>query len=178
MNSPVDQHLLQLVQQDVKLLENAVKHMSVESEEEKKKVLDELQKCWTSLEDMKNRVTLIEYRVHGFENRVAGVEHHITGTMYILCAFMMLVVSAFDTSSIENNFEDVHNRRVGRMESKFNGFNSSVVDLKGRDQIDDVDTENVSNLKFTSFRWSSNMNILYAYPFYRCLPKSVSIRVI
>lgn len=83
MNSPVDQHLLQLVQQDVNLLENAVKHMSVKSEEEKKKVLDELQKCWIALEDMKKRVKLIEYRVDGFENRVTGVEHNIADIMYI-----------------------------------------------------------------------------------------------
>ena len=83
MNSPVDQHLLQLVQQDVNLLENAVKHMSVKSEEEKNKVLDELQKCWIALEDMKKRVKLIEYRVDGFENRVTGVEHNIADIMYI-----------------------------------------------------------------------------------------------
>lgn len=53
MNSPVDQHLFQLIQQDVKLLEKVMKHMSVESEEEKNKVLDELQKCRIALEDMK-----------------------------------------------------------------------------------------------------------------------------
>ena len=53
MNSPVDQHLFQLIQQDVNLLEKVVKHMSVESEEEKNKVLDELQKCRIALEAMK-----------------------------------------------------------------------------------------------------------------------------
>ena len=157
MNSPVDQHLLQLVQQDVKLLENAVKHMSVESDEEMTKVLDELQKCWTSLEDMKNRVTLIENRVygfenrvgcfenrvHGFENRVHGFENRVVGVelktahiVHILCPLiMMLVVAATrETSSTENNFEDVHGG-VGRVESGLNGFNSGVVNLKGRDQI-------------------------------------------
>ena len=150
MNSPVDQHLLQLVQQDVKLLENAVKHMSVESDEEMTKVLDELQKCWTSLEDMKNRVTLIENRVygfensvgcfenrvHGFENRVVGVEHKTAHIIHILYAVMMLVAaSTRETSPTENNFEDVHSG-VGRVESRLNGFNSGVVNLKGRDQID------------------------------------------
>ena len=157
MNSPVDQHLLQLVQQDVKLLENAVMHMSVQSDEEKTKVLDELQKCWTTLEDMKNRVTLIENivggfenrvggfenrvggfenRVDGFENRVVGVEHKTAHITCILCAVMMIVFALTrETSSTENNFEDAHNG-VGRMESRLNGFNSGVVNLKGRDQID------------------------------------------
>ena len=133
MNSPVDQHLLQLVQQDVKLLENAVKHMSVESDEEMTKVLDELQKCWTSLEDMKNRVTLIENSVYGFENRVVGVEHKTVHIMHILRAVIMMLVvaSTRETSSTENNFEDVHSG-VGRVESRLNGFNSGVVNLKGR----------------------------------------------
>lgn len=48
MNSPVDKHLLQLVQQDVRSLEDAVENMSEESEEEKNKVRDELQKFWTT----------------------------------------------------------------------------------------------------------------------------------
>ena len=150
MNSPVDQHLLQLVQQDVKLLENAVMHMSVQSDEEKTKVLDELQNCWTTLENMKSRVTLIENivggfenrvggfenRVGGFENRVLGVEHKTAHIMSILCAVMMLVfASTRETSSTKNNFEDAHNG-VGRVESRLNGFNSGVLNLKGRDQID------------------------------------------
>ena len=168
MNSPVDQHLLQLDQQDVNLLENAVKHMSVKSEEEKNKIVDELQKCWIALEDMKKRVKLIEYRVDGLENRVTGVEHNIADIMYILCAMVMLIVVATDTSSIENNFEDVHNR-VDRVESNFYGSESGVFDLKGRYQIDVFNAENLSKLKFTSFCWSSNMNIVYAYAFCRSL---------
>lgn len=168
MNSPVDQHLLQLVQQDVNLLENAVKHMSVKLEEEKNKVLAELQKCWIALEDMKKRVKLMEYRFDGFENRVTGVEHNIADMMYILCAMVMFIVAVTDTSSIENNFEDVHNR-VDRVESNFYGSASGVFDLKGRYQIDVFNTENLSKLKFTSFCWSGNMKIVYAYAFCRSL---------
>ena len=67
MNSPVDQDLLQLVQQNVESLKDAVKNMSEESENERKKVGDELQRCWTALEDIKQRVEL-------FENRVSRVE--------------------------------------------------------------------------------------------------------
>ena len=78
-----------------------------------------------------------------------------TAIMYILCAMVMLIVVATDTSSIENNFEDVHNR-VDRVESNFYGSESGVFDLKGRYQIDVFNTENLSKLKFTSFCWSSN----------------------
>ena len=77
MNSPVDQHLLQLVQQDVKSLEDVVENVCEESEKEKKKVLDELQKCWTALEDTKQKLESVENRVDGFEYRVDGAERRI-----------------------------------------------------------------------------------------------------
>ena len=109
----------------------------------------------------------MEYRVDGFENRVTGVQHNIADIMYILCAMVMLIFAwTRDTSSIENSFEDVHNR-VDRVESNFYGSASGVFDLKCRYQIDVFNTENLSKLKFTSFCWSSNMNIVYAYAFYR-----------
>ena len=78
MNSPVDQDLLQLVQQNVELLNDAVKNMSEESEKERKKVGDELQRCWTALEDIKQRVELTENKVDGVENRVGRVEGSVS----------------------------------------------------------------------------------------------------
>ena len=78
MNSPVDQDLLQLVQQNVESLNDAVKSMSEESEKERKKVGDELQRCWTALEDIKQRVELTENKVDGVENRVGRVEGSVS----------------------------------------------------------------------------------------------------
>ena len=74
MNPPVDQHLLQLVQQDVKLLENAVQKMSEESEDRKREILDELQKCWFALEDTKNKLNRVEERVGTVEETVCDLK--------------------------------------------------------------------------------------------------------
>lgn len=82
--SPVDQNLLQLVQQEVLSLKDAVKNMS-EGEEEKSKILDKLQQCWTALvervevmennlADVTERVGCVESRVDHLENRVCGTE--------------------------------------------------------------------------------------------------------
>lgn len=83
--SPVDQNLLQLVQQEVlSELKDAVKNMS-EGEEEKSKILDKLQQCWTALvervevmennlADVTERVGCVESRVDHLENRVCGTE--------------------------------------------------------------------------------------------------------
>lgn len=74
MNSPVDQHLLQLVQQHVKLLENAVQKMSEKSEDGKREILDELQKCWFKLDDTKNRLNRFEERVGTVEETVCDLK--------------------------------------------------------------------------------------------------------
>ena len=68
MNSPVDPALLQLVQQDLKSLQDAVENMSVESEEEKSKVQCELQNIGTTLEEMKERMQRLETGHQNLEN--------------------------------------------------------------------------------------------------------------
>lgn len=110
MNSPVDQDLLQLVQQNVESLKDAVKDMSEESENEKKKVVDELLRCSTALEDIKQRVELIENKVGGVEGKVDGFENVFDG-------FQNRV------HGIENIVDGVENR-VGRVEG-------TVSELKG-----------------------------------------------
>lgn len=87
MNSPVDQNLLQLVQQEVMSLKDAVKNMSV-GEQEKKKILGQLQRCWAALEervkviennltDITERVGCIESTVGHVQNRVCGIEERL-----------------------------------------------------------------------------------------------------
>ncbi|KAJ7339502.1 hypothetical protein OS493_005900 [Desmophyllum pertusum] len=88
VNSPVDPPLLQLVQQELKTLQDAVENMSVEFEEEKTKVQHELQNVATTLEEMQQRVQrletgqqnleyctgLIEGRVDNIEDRMDDFE--------------------------------------------------------------------------------------------------------
>ena len=56
MNSPVDPALLQLVQQEVKLLQDNLKNVSVEFDQEKIRVQQELQNAAIILEEMKQTV--------------------------------------------------------------------------------------------------------------------------
>ena len=70
MDSPVDQHLLQLVQQEVKLLENAWQKMFAKLGDREMEILDELHKCWVALEDTKNRLNRVEERVGTVEETV------------------------------------------------------------------------------------------------------------
>lgn len=60
MNSPIDPALLQLVQQELKSLQDDVKNMSVELEDEKRKVQRELKSVATTLEGMEQRVQMLE----------------------------------------------------------------------------------------------------------------------
>ena len=60
MNSPVDPALLQLVQQEVKSLQDSVDNMSLEFEAEKVKINHELGNIAISLEEMNQRL-------HGLE---------------------------------------------------------------------------------------------------------------
>lgn len=84
MNSGVDQNLLQLVQHEVQLLQDVVKRMSLE-EEEKKKILGELQQCWTALDerlkalennlaDVTKRLECLESKVDHAQNRDCSIE--------------------------------------------------------------------------------------------------------
>ena len=80
----MDQNLLQLVQREVQALEDVVKKMSLE-EEEKKKILGELQQCWAALDErvkvlennlanITKRVECIESKVDPAQNRDCGIE--------------------------------------------------------------------------------------------------------
>ena len=56
MNSPVDPALLQLVQQEVKFLQDNLKNLSLEFDQEKVRVQQELQNAAIILEEMKQTV--------------------------------------------------------------------------------------------------------------------------
>lgn len=60
MNSPVDPALLQLVQQEVKSLQDSFDNMSLACEAEKVKINQELEKIAVSLEEMKQRLHRLE----------------------------------------------------------------------------------------------------------------------
>ena len=77
MNSPVDPALLQLVQQELKSLEDVVNNMSVEFEEEKTSVQRELQNVAIILEEMKQRVQRLETGQLNLECRTEQVESRI-----------------------------------------------------------------------------------------------------
>ena len=77
LNSPVDPALLQLVQQEVKSLEDVVNNMSVEFEEEKTSVQRELQNVAIILEEMKHRVQRLETGQQNLECRTEQVESRI-----------------------------------------------------------------------------------------------------
>lgn len=67
MNSPVDPALLKLVDQEIKSLQDGVNLMSVEFEEEKARVQQELQNIATVLEEMKLSIQKLEDRVDDFQ---------------------------------------------------------------------------------------------------------------
>lgn len=77
MNSPVDPALLQLVQQELKSLQDSVKNMSVEFEEEKKKVQHELQNVATTLEEMEQRLHTVETGQQNLERHTGILEGRI-----------------------------------------------------------------------------------------------------
>lgn len=61
MNSPVDPALLQLVQQDLKFLQDNVDNLSVEFDQEKVKVQQELKNAAIILQEMKQTVQRFQY---------------------------------------------------------------------------------------------------------------------
>ena len=75
MNSPVDKALLQLVQQQLKSLQDDVGDMSVEFESEKREVQQELRNVAVILEEMKQRV---ETGQQSLECRTGLVEERVT----------------------------------------------------------------------------------------------------
>lgn len=79
MNSPIDPALLQLVQQELQSFQNAMKNMSVEFEEAKRKVQHELQNIATTPEEMTQRVQTLEHRTGLVEERM----HEFEGTIYL-----------------------------------------------------------------------------------------------
>jgi len=60
MNSPIDPVLLQLAQQGLQSLQEDVKNMSVEFEEEKTKVQHELKHVATALKEVEQRLHMLE----------------------------------------------------------------------------------------------------------------------
>ena len=83
MNSPIDPVLLQLVQQGLQSLQNDVRNMSVEFEEEKRKVQHELKNVATALEVVEQRVQLLETGQRTLEHRIGLLEDrmdHFEGT--------------------------------------------------------------------------------------------------
>ena len=84
MNSPVDPALLQLVQQEIKSLEDNLDNLSVEFEEERAKVRQEVLKVAADLEEMKQSVLrlkngqrILECRTFEAEGRVNDIEERI-----------------------------------------------------------------------------------------------------
>ena len=77
MNSPVDPALLQLVQQECKSLQDAVNNMSVEFEEEKRKVQHELQNVATTLEEIERRMQRVEIGQQNLGHRTGILEDRI-----------------------------------------------------------------------------------------------------
>lgn len=69
MNSPVDPALLQLVQQEVKSLQDVVDNMCIEFKQEKTKVQHELQKIAVTLNYMEKRLQSLEIGQQNLESR-------------------------------------------------------------------------------------------------------------
>ncbi|CAH3171592.1 unnamed protein product, partial [Porites lobata] len=86
MNSPVDPALLQLVQQEVKFLQDSVNNLSVEFDQEKVRVQQELQNAAIILEEMKQMVERLKtfqgnqdaaQRFGNLESRTGQVEDQV-----------------------------------------------------------------------------------------------------
>ena len=74
MNSPVDPALVQLLQQELKSLQNDVKNMSAECDEEKSKVQSELQNFVSVLVEMEKRMERLEIRQQNTESEIGDVK--------------------------------------------------------------------------------------------------------
>ena len=78
MNSPVDPALLQLVQQELKSLQDDTKNMSAECYNEKAKVQSELQNCISVLEETKPRMERLEICQRNTEREIDHVKGRIS----------------------------------------------------------------------------------------------------
>ena len=78
MNSPVDQALLQLIQQEVKFLRDNVNNLSVEFDQGKVRVQQELQNAAIILEEMKQTVKLRLENFQGNPVKPLPAHFHIT----------------------------------------------------------------------------------------------------
>lgn len=97
MNSPIDPALLQLVQQEVKFLQDNLKNLSVEFDQEKARVQQELQNAAIIVEEMKQTME----RLNNFQGNptclTSPAHFHITDVIiakiYWFPAFSLLVGS-------------------------------------------------------------------------------------
>lgn len=78
MNSPVDPALIQLVQQELKSLQDDVQNMSAECDKEKTKIQSELQNCVSILEEMQQRMERLEIRQQNTESELGDVKGRIS----------------------------------------------------------------------------------------------------
>lgn len=99
MNSPVDPALIQLLQQELKSLQDDIKNMSAECDEEKSKVQSELQNFASVIDEVKQRMERLEIRQQNtesefddFKDRMSVVEDtiykregNLKAIMYIGC---------------------------------------------------------------------------------------------
>ena len=78
MNSPVDPALVQLLQQELKSLQDDVKNMSAECDEEKSKVQSELQNFVSVLVEMEKRMERLEIRQQNTESEIGDVKDRMS----------------------------------------------------------------------------------------------------
>jgi len=78
MNSPVDPDLMKLVQQELKSLQDDVKNMSAECDEEKSKVQSELQNLITVFDEMEQKMERLEIRQKNTESEIGDVKDRLS----------------------------------------------------------------------------------------------------
>ncbi len=78
MNSPLDPTLIQLVQQELKSLQDDVKNMSVEYDKERTKLVSDLQNCASAIiEELRQKVERLETGQQNIEKTVDGLKSRI-----------------------------------------------------------------------------------------------------
>jgi len=78
MNSPVDPDLMKLVQQELKSLQDDVKNMSAECDEEKSKVQSELQNLVTVFDEMEQKMERLEICQKRTESEIGDVKDRLS----------------------------------------------------------------------------------------------------
>ncbi|XP_068698241.1 protein NLRC3-like [Montipora foliosa] len=120
MNSPIDPVLLQLVQQGLQSLQDDVRNMSVEFEEERRKVQHELKNVATALEEVEQRVQLLETGQRTLEHRSGLLEDRM------------------------DHFEGAVNQKIERLESSKQSTEDKVNLLQ--EQVEDLTKSNETAL--------------------------------